>query len=136
LDSHLTYTTDEGNKVHVYYGDKEGKYQDQTIATLDIDHVSGYGPETITINISEGLLENGDLKYSIWNCTPYDGTISSSNAIIKIYKGNTLIHDPIYAPMDAIERGWHVFDITKNGIVMHNNVYFDDWNSLLVTRTD
>lgn len=48
LDSHLT-----GNGIHVYYSNKNAQG-----INLDVDDVSGYGPETITIDLGRAPKEN------------------------------------------------------------------------------
>lgn len=124
LDSHLTYNTDEGQQFHVYYSydNRKGYYNGEEIASLDLDDTDGYGPETITITVNVNLIGNGEFRYSIHNYSE-EIPISQSNAVVRIYKGNTLVQDPIYAPTNANENVWYVFNITQNGINLKNEYY-------------
>lgn len=54
-------------------------------------------------------IENIDMWY----------VLSSSNAVVHIYKGNELLKI-YYVPKNSRGTVWHVFDLTKNGIVSYN----------------
>ncbi len=129
LDSHLTYNTDEGQQFHVYFGSQSGSYNDVEIATLDLDDTSGYGPETITITVDSSLIGSGEFRYSVHNFSN-EAPISQSNAIVRVYKGNTLMHDPIYAPNNISENVWYVFSITQDGICLKNEHYNSSYNEV------
>ena len=49
LDSHLSGPLSTGERFHVYYSDMSAFDNGQTVATLDLDDTSSYGPETITL---------------------------------------------------------------------------------------
>ena len=59
LDSHLVADTDIGQRIHVYYGDKE---PEPLYANLDVDDTDSEGPETITITNFEGL---SNIRYAV-----------------------------------------------------------------------
>ena len=48
----------------------------------------------------------------------------NSDAEVRVYKGNELI-DCFYVDKKCDGTVWHVFDITKNGIVKINDYYFE-----------
>jgi hypothetical protein len=90
LDSHLTGPTASGSRFHVYYAAK-GSLTSSPYAALDIDDVSSYGPETITI--SRQL--SGVYRYSVHDYTnrstnPSSG-LAGSGAQVKVYRGGALI---------------------------------------------
>ncbi len=126
MDSHLTYYVNDEKKMHVFYQNKTGKYNGEVIAKLNLDDVTSYGPETVTLTLNAELLENEVFKYSVHNFTGRS-TINSkdlanSNAVIRVYKGNAMI-DKIHVPQDGIGNVWHVFDIDKDGIILYNEFY-------------
>lgn len=90
LDSHLTGPTESGSRFHVYYASK-GSLSNSPFAALDIDDVSSYGPETITI--SRQLA--GTYRYSVHNYSNRWSNPSSDLAIsgaqVKVYRGGTLL---------------------------------------------
>lgn len=49
LDSHLSGPLSTGERFHVYYSDMSAFDNGETVATLDLDDTSSYGPETITL---------------------------------------------------------------------------------------
>lgn len=126
LDSHLTYYVDEKQKMHVSYLNKTGIYNGETIATLNLDDVTSYGPETVTITLNADILENEIFKYSVHNYSGrkiVDSTdLACSNAMIRVYKGKEIIQT-IHVPKDGVGNVWHVFDIDKNGINLYNEFY-------------
>ncbi len=117
LDSHLVGTTSSGGSFHVYYpsSNMEAYDGDTLVANLDIDDTSSYGPETITLTPTT----TGTYKYYVHRYAG-TGSISTSGAQVKLYKGNTLIG--IYnAPTDqGTGNYWTVFEIT-NGTVKNIN---------------
>lgn len=79
LDSHLTGRTDSGTTIHTYYGSQQAVSGGNTIAELDLDDTSGYGPETTTIYDLNG----------VYTFTVVDfletGTMKENGATVKIY---------------------------------------------------
>lgn len=76
LDSHLVADTDVGQRIHVYYGDKE---PEPLYANLDVDDTDSEGPETITITNFEGL---SNIRYAVHDYTNRDET--GSYAAVKL----------------------------------------------------
>lgn len=99
LDSHLWVPTGGGNYYHVYYND-EGSITEAPFAELDTDDTSGYGPETVTV-----FPEYSDLYvYGVYHYSG-DGTLRTSEAILRIYQGNDLEHT-LLVPDEDCEYGW------------------------------
>lgn len=86
LDSHLWVPTGGDNDYHVYYGDR-GSVTELPFAELDSDDITGYGPETVTV-----YPEYSDFYVYGVNHYRGDGTLPTSEAILRIYQGNVLIH--------------------------------------------
>jgi len=92
LDSH-TYLGEDAKDL-VYYGRKSRTdFTTQMSATLDRDDVNGFGPETTTLkgigscNVKYHCL----VKFFVDNYTPRDGDIGSSEAIITVYQGQSIM---------------------------------------------
>lgn len=107
LDSHVAFP---GN--HIYW---ESKGDSGTInANLDIDHVDGFGPETITISKKHA----GEFYvYAVHDFTnkdnPNSNSLSKSNAKVLVYIGQSLVRS-YYVPKQAGNL-WTVFRITPQG---------------------
>ncbi len=79
LDSHLTTPLIGGQNYHVFYASR-GSVQGPPFANLDVDDVTSYGPETITItNFSPGTYTYYIHQYSS------SGSLPTSGAIARIY---------------------------------------------------
>lgn len=112
LDAHLWSDT-----VHVYFADRGDDSQEPWIG-LDVDDVSSYGPETITI-----MQLTEDCQFAIHNFSGQNGgdsPITSSEAHIDIYRGSDRI-----AYYDVPQAGsgywWYVCDLTASGGVVTRN---------------
>lgn len=126
LDSHITYYDGSIQKMHVYYSNKSDKYNGKISADLDLDDTTAYGPETITLIVDEDSLNDGVFKYSVHNFSGRNSTnsydLSLSDAVIHVYKGNTLLRK-LNVPKNREGNVWHVFDISKDGVIICNNFY-------------
>jgi len=116
LDSHLAYS---GN--HVYFMDKQG---DQ--ANLDVDHVDGYGPETITLTQKKSGVK---YLYAVHNYSEGDQkgstSISSiSKAKVFVYVGSSLVRT-FTPPKGRVGNTWVVFGIGANGEFYDINKFAD-----------
>jgi hypothetical protein len=125
LDSHLV-----ANGVHVYYN-----YPYSTYAWLDIDIVNSYGPETITITDLAAL---GGFKYCIHDYTNRNRLsgayeLSNSNAIVRVYKGATLLRT-YNVPTGRDGTVWNVFSINPNGQITDLNTFEHQSDPALVGR--
>lgn len=107
LDSHVAFPDN-----HIYW---ESKGDSGTInANLDIDHVDGFGPETITISKKHA----GEFYvYAVHDFTnkdnPNSNSLSKSNAKVLVYIGQSLVRS-YYVPKQAGNL-WTVFRITPQG---------------------
>ncbi len=123
LDSHLFLPN--GNHIAYYSKQVDG-------GNLDIDDVSSYGPETVTIN----SLKNGTYKYYVADFTnSASGYYSSrdmalSNARVDVYNKHGLVSTFI-VPSHREGVIWHVFNIS-DGVIspvqrIFNNVEDHKW---------
>jgi hypothetical protein len=84
LDSHLTGPNADGSRFHVYYAAR-GSLTAAPFAHLDVDDVTSYGPETITIT----QMNTGIYRYSIHDFSNRSSTTSSalgaSGAKVQVY---------------------------------------------------
>ena len=104
LDSHLVYPGS-----HVYFKAMTG-----TDALLDVDDISSYGPETITIARKHAGVR---YVYAVHDYSDRDNpttALSQSGAIVFVYIGKTLIKT-YYIPKNSIGNLWTVFAVTESG---------------------
>ena len=105
LDSHMTFS-DGTNSYHVYY---RNKVDSTTGTNLDIDDVTSYGPEVITVlEVQEGIYRYSIYDYSHGTSTVSNG-IATSGAHIKVYIDGELIAQ-YDAPTDGRGCLWTVFE--------------------------
>ena len=105
LDGHLAYP---GN--HIFFSNKTGKD-----AQLDIDHIDGYGPETITVNRKHPGERYVYAVHDFWDRTKSDTPdLSASDAKVFVYVGQTLIRT-YYVPKGKQGNIWTVFAISEEG---------------------
>ena len=106
--------------MHVYFSNKNGYVDGVNIAKLDYDNTQGYGPETVTMTFkADYVIDNGYFNYSVHKFSS-NGTLSESNAIVRLYSGNTLI-DTYNVPTTGNGNVWNVFKITKDGVKKINS---------------
>jgi len=109
LDSHLWVPLNVESYWHVYYAN-DGYLDQEPYAQLDVDDVTSYGPETITIrkhNIEERSQDFYDGEY-IYAVKHYSGasSIPESGATVRIYRGNVLVRT-ITAPPGTAYDDWY-----------------------------
>jgi hypothetical protein len=113
VDSHLEYgnsaCSDGGKKCQVVWNDKSKLSGD---LTLDWDVVTGYGPETVTMNGS--VWGKPRLGYSLYNWSN-EAALSISGSTVKVYKATGLVRTYNSGPGQA-GRWWQIFcfDASKN----------------------
>jgi hypothetical protein len=111
LDSHLT----ANGGVHVYYSDMVSAN-----AWLDIDDVTSYGPETITIG---NLALLGGFKFSVHDYSNRsNGTtqLSSSGATVRVYRESDLLKT-YFVPSGQSGTVWNVFSMAADGRITDLN---------------
>lgn len=112
LDSHLCGTAGDGTEFSIYFGKKQAYRKDGSeIGNLDVDDISGYGPETTTFYVdTEGSYYFYVYRYSS------SGSLPDSGAKVEVYNGDRLVASYSINPAaDDSYRYWNVFQI-KNGI--------------------
>jgi hypothetical protein len=107
LDSHLL--TPSGTEI--YYSNKVG-----TGVNLDVDDMSSYGPETITIS----TVATGTYTYFVHN---YSGTpaITASSAVVRVYNSTGLIRT-YNVPATGTGYYWNVFTLSGSTITDVNTI--------------
>jgi hypothetical protein len=104
LDSHLTWSDSSGSHHIWYSGKTDGN------ASLDVDDVTSYGPETITIgNVDTTTTYN----YYVHNFSG-ESSMGQSDAVVKLYYGGT---QRTYNVPGGDASIWNVFSI-ENGRVI------------------
>ena len=115
LDSHLLGSLTDGSSFHVAYYSRDGYNADnELVANLDHDDVSGNGFETVTFEKDSG----GKYEYFVhWYAG--DGTWAGSNAVVTLYRGSTMLKRYIVPQVDQhgddAGRYWRVFVLNADG---------------------
>jgi tetratricopeptide (TPR) repeat protein len=113
LDGHLVFP---GN--HVWFRKQQGQDAD-----LDVDHIDGFGPETITISRKHvGERYTYAVQDYSDKADPATTQLSQSDAKVFVYIGQTLIRT-YYVPKERIGNVWTVFTVSEAG-------EFQDINSM------
>lgn len=129
LDSHLVGPSADGY-FHVYFGDKlEYDVNGEVAVSLDVDDVTSYGPETITIKDAD---VNSTYYYSVYDFTnggmETSTAMSASGANVKVYQGSVLVKE-YNVPLNQTGYVWNVFKI-ENGTVVDINNYNSNYSSM------
>lgn len=102
LDSHLWLPA--ATPYHVKWTDR-GDCTAFPFACLDVDDVTSFGPETMTIK----QRSPGTYVYAVYNWSN-DAPLTASNARVQVYDNTGLIQDfPV--PTSGSGIWWHVFDM-------------------------
>lgn len=120
VDSHLL--TPQG--THVYYED-QGSLVVAPYANLDIDDITSFGPEFITIR----RVAQGTYRYFLDN---YSGTFTPgmTGSPVKVeltYNGNTSVFTP--GPGEGALEKWHAFDIVVDSQCHVTITPVDAWSA-------
>ena len=111
LDSHLFGPTVDGTgRFHVNFSSKKYSENGLVYADLDLDDVSSYGPETVTVY---NMNETGTYSYYVHDYTnKYEDestALSNSGAKVSVYVGNEL-YGVYNIPRGVGGTVWHIFD--------------------------
>lgn len=135
LDSHLTgpYPSST-SRFHVYYGNR-GSLTSSPYAYLDVDDVSSYGPETITITQQSA----GTYRYSVHNYSYWNGNLSTSGGRVRVYSGSSQIAE--FNVPNGSGGIWTVFELNGGTLTPINTVGSASFSLLggsgdVSTRTD
>jgi hypothetical protein len=109
LDAHLTGPNADPSRFHVFWDDI-GSFDSAPFAGLDVDDVSSFGPETITIT----RMNSGVYRYSVHDYTDRESASSSalggSGAKVELYFGGQL-QQTFFVPNQAGTL-WTVFELS------------------------
>ncbi len=122
LDSHLTAPTTSGPRFHLYYA--APAVDDGTVADLDADDTTSYGPETITISTQI----DGVYRYYVHDFTN-DGAnpstvLSNSGAQVKVYQSGGLVAT-YNIPSNQGGTIWAVFELSGTTLTPVNTFSYD-----------
>ena len=139
LDAHLTGPRPNGGRFHVWYREKvyvdtNASGQVETFAELDLDDLSSYGPETVTIYDQI----DGTYRFSVHDYTNRSSesstALSNSGAQVRIYKGSGLL-ETFNVPTNMGGTLWTVFEMNGTNIVQKQVLSYESSGSL-ITGTD
>lgn len=109
LDSHLVGPDGSGGRFHCYYGNENPV----PFVSLDIDDVTAFGPETITVSQVSGSFVAGSYSYYVRN---FSGSpaFNVSSAVVTVFAGGSQVAQyPVgSATGDPAQRIWSVFGFT------------------------
>lgn len=117
LDSHMTGTLSDNSTFHVSYSNKKCNDGDTEVCILDVDDVTSYGPETITLK----PITDKPYYYFVHRFAG-SGTIASSEAQVKVYKGSELIKTYNVPSNLGTADYWNVFALVDGEIVVGNTI--------------
>ena len=115
------------DRFHVAYYDRSYYQDNESLVWLDVDDVSSYGPETITIM---NLDEIEEFTYCIHNYSKrYSGeedsgafSLSDSYAKIDVYIGDSQVAS-YDVPTNRKGTVWNVFKMNSNGYITRINTF-------------
>jgi hypothetical protein len=124
LDSHLTVPTTSGPRFHIYYPSAHQSVNDGTIAQLDADDTTSYGPETVTISTQIA----GVYRYSVYDYTNKASNsstaLSNSGAQVKVYQASGLVAT-YNIPSNLEGTLWAVFELSGNTLTAINTLSYN-----------
>ena len=129
LDSHITGpTVDNRGRFHVWYSDKDYKENSERIVNLDVDDVTSYGPETVTIY----KRQNGTYRYSVHDYTNRGiatTQLSNSGAKVEVYLGGYLVKT-YNVPANVTANLWTVCEFDGTNITDINTMSTESFNDV------
>lgn len=117
LDAHVVGPKSDGSLYHVYYHHKNQIDGDEIICNLDVDDTSSYGPETITLTVSED-----EPYYYFVHKYAGTGTLATSEAQVKVYHGEELIATYHVPTSLGDENYWNVFALRDGELIPCNTI--------------
>lgn len=121
LDSHFTGpVVGASSRFWISYSNR-GVCSSSPFACLDVDDVSAFGPETITLS----QLTTGVYRYYVYDYSnrsaPTSTALGASGAKVQFYVGNTL-RQTFFVP-GGVGNAWAVFDWDGTNLTVLNNLY-------------
>ena len=127
LDTHLTGPTTSGPRFHIAY--YATSVSDGTVASLDVDDTSSYGPETVTIASQiAGVYRYYVHDYTNRNANP-SLALSNSGAQVKVYNSSGLAAT-FNVPANQGGTIWEVFELSGSTITPINLFSYGDSTTL------
>ena len=116
LDAHLTGPNADASRFHVYYpSGSRGNLTGPPFAALDLDDISSFGPETITITQTNA----GVYRYSVHDFTNRGSAASTalarSGAKVEVYVGGSAAQHYSWFVPNQPGTLWTVFELTRSG---------------------
>jgi uncharacterized protein YfaP (DUF2135 family) len=109
LDSHLVGPNGSGGRFHCYYASPNPV----AFVRLDVDDVTSFGPETVTVSQVSGAFVAGTYNYYVHN---YSGSpaFNTSSAVITVFAAGAQVAQYAVgaATGDPAQRYWSVFGFT------------------------
>ena len=105
LDSHLIGKTDSGVDVNVNFNNKKSNYNGKELASLDLDDVDGFGPETTTIKDIDGVYD-----FYVFDYTK-SSTMANGNARVTVYLPDNTVQVVNINKSAGIANEWNVLHI-------------------------
>ena len=121
LDSHIVGTLSNGYMFHVYFSNRDAYDGNIHVANLDVDDVSSYGPEHITLNPTT----SEPYYYYVYHYAGY-GSLATSEAQVTIYMGSEEVAR-FNVPVDQgdFQNGyWNVFAIVDGHLIIRNTITY------------
>lgn len=125
LDSHLLgpYADGSGSQFHIYWADGTYTSGSSTYADLDLDDVSSYGPETITIYTQS----TGTYTYCVHDFSNLSSSsstgLANSEAQVKVYQGSSLLGT--FNVPNSGGTVWEVFTLSGTSITPVNTMSYE-----------
>lgn len=115
LDSHLKGTSANGETFELYYGRRNIESGGEQIASLDVDEMGGFGPETTTVYM--------DGSYDFWiKDFRNTGEIGNSGAEVKVYFSDG--QEPmVFQVPEGSGNIWDVFSLENGEIHSINKIH-------------
>lgn len=121
LDSYLRGETDGGDSVFVSYYNRQSTSGGSTIAELDVDERSGYGPETITLYDLNGVYTFHVVDFLA------TGTFQEYGATVKVYlPGQSQPEVITMDPNAGVNIVWEVFELDHGELNILNRAPADE----------
>lgn len=104
LDSHMVTPVVEGSVYHILWNDLGSLYA-PPYAALDVDDVTSWGPETITVETAYP----GVYRYAVYQWSSA-GSLPTSNAHVVLYAGDSVMRE-WSVPTQGSGRWWNICEI-------------------------
>jgi len=106
IDAHIWTPLIEGDSWHIFFG-RHGFLHTAPYCSLDVDDVTGFGPEHITI----ARAAPGEYIYAVHHWAG-DSTITTSGAVVRVYHYGDLIRTfNVPSGTAGAHWWWHVFKL-------------------------